>query len=580
MPVKRLLNQKGASLQNCKYPKKAHFELKHRLEVFLVFIVIFLSCSANAQFGGVQLLSNDSSTLNLADKMLILESDASIEEVRAPGPDWKRISSNYISQGFKPDSFWLKIRLNNQSDSAYWYLTLDNTRLDYVDFYFYVKERETMVELGDKRRSPQHAGSSYPTFKINLDRGESGDLYIQVRSDTNKFFSPTLRNSKAFGRYENAREYAHWLYAILIAVSVLFQCLLSPAGLTRNNLYYGVSVFFGGMYLFCFYGEANYLLWPDSIFLKNTMVFMFCLLFMLFFILFIIDFLELRTISHPLYDANRWLASAIVFLLLLTLIIENNIARTGFLIASSLLMSTLALIAVYRKLGEGLNWMLGFAFSMFFCVIGFLVFGFQFVGLIPQNLFTANILLWLFPLDVMFITISFFARFNSAKREIDTLRRNIVRLSSELSPEPDIKLDPEGQARTPEGNNASARLANLNLDDVVQKLMECFDAQKPYLSEDITLAKVASDIDIRPDQLSAVISSKLNTSFSHFVNEYRIRAACKMMEDNPGLNLLELALESGFGSKTNFNRAFKLHMKMSPREYRKTIMGPAQATLN
>lgn len=94
--------------------------------------------------------------------------------------------------------------------------------------------------------------------------------------------------------------------------------------------------------------------------------------------------------------------------------------------------------------------------------------------------------------------------------------------------------------------------------------------EKPYLDEDITLKDLASDIDIPSYHLSIIINEKLGQNFYTFINSYRIKEITRKLSDpeNNKRNILDLAFESGFNSKSTFNNAFKNITGMTPTEFK------------
>ena len=65
-----------------------------------------------------------------------------------------------------------------------------------------------------------------------------------------------------------------------------------------------------------------------------------------------------------------------------------------------------------------------------------------------------------------------------------------------------------------------------------------------------------------------------------FINGYRIREFIALRQDkrNNHLNILELAYQSGFNSKSAFNRAFRKEMGQSPSMYLKNQIQTASYT--
>lgn len=106
-----------------------------------------------------------------------------------------------------------------------------------------------------------------------------------------------------------------------------------------------------------------------------------------------------------------------------------------------------------------------------------------------------------------------------------------------------------------------------------QMLREIMNIQEPFLDENLTLTKLASYLDVTDKKLSTLLNQHMNVSFYDYVNGYRIEAVKKKMA-NTGYDhytLLALAFDSGFSSKTSFNRIFKKNVGLSPSEYKKQL---------
>jgi AraC-like DNA-binding protein len=94
--------------------------------------------------------------------------------------------------------------------------------------------------------------------------------------------------------------------------------------------------------------------------------------------------------------------------------------------------------------------------------------------------------------------------------------------------------------------------------------------EKPYLDNTLTLPRLSKQLDIPPHYLSQVINERLNQNFFDFINRYRVDDA-KQHINNPeqaGKNILSIALDSGFNSKSAFYTAFKKHAGMTPTQFK------------
>lgn len=107
---------------------------------------------------------------------------------------------------------------------------------------------------------------------------------------------------------------------------------------------------------------------------------------------------------------------------------------------------------------------------------------------------------------------------------------------------------------------------------ILEELRGLMAAKRPYLEGELTLHKLADMMGISPNQLSEVINANLSMNFFDFVNSYRVEEAKrKLAIETKGRmqNILTIALEAGFNSKSAFYTAFKKHTDMTPSQFRK-----------
>ncbi|MGU3374229.1 helix-turn-helix domain-containing protein [Chryseobacterium sp. M5A1_1a] len=113
-------------------------------------------------------------------------------------------------------------------------------------------------------------------------------------------------------------------------------------------------------------------------------------------------------------------------------------------------------------------------------------------------------------------------------------------------------------------------------DDVIQtiyeKLVYKMQHEKLYKDPDLNLNHVALLLDVHPNILSQTINSVENKNFYDYINRQRIEEFKRIaiLPENQKYTILSLAFESGFNSKTSFNRNFKKYMNCSPREFLKS----------
>lgn len=92
-----------------------------------------------------------------------------------------------------------------------------------------------------------------------------------------------------------------------------------------------------------------------------------------------------------------------------------------------------------------------------------------------------------------------------------------------------------------------------------------------YLQANFSIQELSELSKISVHHISYCINTKLNKSFSDFVNDYRIELAKNTLHDSDSSNLTieAIGLNCGFGSKSSFNAVFKKYTLVTPTEYRK-----------
>lgn len=168
---------------------------------------------------------------------------------------------------------------------------------------------------------------------------------------------------------------------------------------------------------------------------------------------------------------------------------------------------------------------------------------------------------WIFCTNGLFLSLSFFilliGYFGLKQTEI------FVQL-----PNNNVKYITE-----PKTKYANVILNKEEAESHLNKIREYMTAEKPYLDADFTLPELAAKLDIPSHQLSRVINEQLGLNFFDFINQYRIEEVKAKMA-NPKydhLSLLGIAFESGFNTKSAFNRVFKKLTEMTPSQYKKQL---------
>jgi AraC-like DNA-binding protein len=108
-----------------------------------------------------------------------------------------------------------------------------------------------------------------------------------------------------------------------------------------------------------------------------------------------------------------------------------------------------------------------------------------------------------------------------------------------------------------------------DLDSWKEKIEKMMLVDKMYENPELVISDLSSQLATHSKKVSQVINQGFNMNFNDYVNHHRISALIRKIEEGEHTiqTLLSLAFECGFNSKSTFNRAFKRHTSVSPKEY-------------
>ena len=117
-------------------------------------------------------------------------------------------------------------------------------------------------------------------------------------------------------------------------------------------------------------------------------------------------------------------------------------------------------------------------------------------------------------------------------------------------------------------------------DTLLRRLLDTMETGKLYLDPSVTLTSIAQQLKVAPCSLSQVINESCGQNFRDFINSYRIEESKRLLlQPDQHLNILGIALDAGFNSKSVFNAVFKKQTGLTPKEYRgRTIMTSAASS--
>jgi AraC-like DNA-binding protein len=107
-----------------------------------------------------------------------------------------------------------------------------------------------------------------------------------------------------------------------------------------------------------------------------------------------------------------------------------------------------------------------------------------------------------------------------------------------------------------------------------KRLYYAMEHSKLFLEPELSLAQLASHVNISTHLLSQVLNECIMMNFYDFINSYRVIEVKSKLANRSydKYNIVVLAYESGFNSKASFQRIFKNHTGLTPTEYKRNLL--------
>ncbi|MDI3321240.1 helix-turn-helix domain-containing protein [Pinibacter soli] len=154
-------------------------------------------------------------------------------------------------------------------------------------------------------------------------------------------------------------------------------------------------------------------------------------------------------------------------------------------------------------------------------------------------------------------------------------QRFSVAVPEKQDTEPVVEKQPQAEVaeKLPEKRYLKSALDEKMMDEYEVKLIKYMLQSKVYLDTELSLDDLAHKIKIPKHHITQLLNDRLLKNFYSFINEYRIEEAMQKLRDpDVDVNMLSLAFDCGFNSKSSFNTYFKKITGVTPSAYRKKML--------
>ncbi len=146
-------------------------------------------------------------------------------------------------------------------------------------------------------------------------------------------------------------------------------------------------------------------------------------------------------------------------------------------------------------------------------------------------------------------------------------RINLFRQTHELFDEEVSETNPIVQAMGKKYQ--SSMLQDEQRQQIAEILLTAMVNDQLFLNSELSLESLAIQTNLPKHHITEVLNDYLQTNFYHFLNTYRVQEAQRRIRaSGQDANLTAIGFDSGFKSKSTFNKYFKEITGLTPSEYR------------
>ncbi len=133
-----------------------------------------------------------------------------------------------------------------------------------------------------------------------------------------------------------------------------------------------------------------------------------------------------------------------------------------------------------------------------------------------------------------------------------------------------INREDEGVAKLSNIKYSYSKLSTIESKAILKLLKQVMISNKPFLESSLSLADLATILDVPPRHLSQVINEHFQQNFLEYINSKRIEESMQLLANptDEKETIQEIMYSVGFNSKSAFYNAFKKQTGLNPSQFK------------
>jgi two-component system, NtrC family, sensor kinase len=383
--------------------------------------------------------------------------------------------------GISPSTFWLRIRVRNESPREIYRLQVSQPGLDEIDFYQPLANGDYTVLRGGEVlhfNAREFFDPNY-IFRLHVPHNTVSEFYLRVRSRDNLKIPVMLGTQEAIFEINKVRDFVMGIFAGIMVVMFLYNAFLYVTVRDRTYLVYILYLATVILTQVSIQGYTFQYLWPGSPFLAQWSPFIFPPLVGLASAYFMRMFLDTAHHTPRLDKGFKFFNFSYLIAFLFSVVGMYQVSYTLITLTASFLSMYMlvAAVIVSRNNYRPARFFL-LAWSLF--LFGVTVYAMTNLGVLPSNDFTFYIMPLGAAAEVVLLSLALADRINALKKEKEQSQAEALLVSQQnqqLIREQNVILEQKVHERTLELEETNGEL-NKTLTNLKEAQAQLVNAEK------------------------------------------------------------------------------------------------------
>ncbi|WP_276088686.1 7TM diverse intracellular signaling domain-containing protein [Pedobacter sp. JY14-1] len=421
---------------------------------------------------------------NFGTQMLLLTDSAGVLDISQikNSDGFEKVTDNVPNLGITTYTYWLKIKVENQTNDPNLILQIPLPTLDFVDFYQVDPSGKVLYSefIGDNRPYYNRKfDNPFSTFRFSVAKGEATTLYLRIKGNEQLQVPTTLCQSKLIAQKNADAFLVFGIFSGIFLVMFTYNLFLYLSTKDKTYLFYIINLLFIGLLQANFQGFPFKYLWPDNVWVAKYAVYILTPLAALTGLEFMKNFLHTKELLPKAHKYSR-----LFYLLYLFAFIQLLLGRLNT--SYQLLQMAAMTVAIFMLITAIITYRKGYSPAKFFLIawsvflLGLCIFVLKDYNILPYNTITYSMMPFGSALEVILLSFALADKINTFKKEKEASQEEALRISLEnerLITEQNIELEKKVNERTLELQKSNDTL-EVALKDLKEAQSQLVDQEK------------------------------------------------------------------------------------------------------